>query len=120
MLYLFSGKERKADVRQHLEALMPLQLHGVKLVLLEIDLARHESHDLKDANRCAEFVNQVLQEQSDVVFATPPCNTFSRANWSWRPGPRPCRSKQWPRGFPWASAKDKECAEDGNHVFDFA
>ena len=61
VLHLFSGKERKADVRQHLEALVPVRLQDVKLVMLEIDLARDKSHDLRDAKRCAEFVIQVLQ-----------------------------------------------------------
>jgi len=119
VLYLFSGAERKADVRQHLETLLPAQLPDAVLSMSEVDLARDSSHDLKDADRCADFVRQVQQGQWEVVFVTPPCNTFSRAHWSRRPGPRPCRSKQWPRGFPWANARDKQRAEDGNHFLDF-
>jgi hypothetical protein len=89
------------------------------LAMTEIDLARDKTHDLREVKRCEGFVEQVRQGRWEVVFVTPPCNTFSRANWSWRPGPRPCRSKQWPRGCPWASTKDKQRAEDGNHFVDF-
>ena len=47
---------------------------------------------------------------------SPPCNTFSRARFQWRryPGPRPVRSRTWPKGFPWLSKQNADLVAEAN------
>ena len=49
------------------------------------------------------------------VIATPPCSTYSRArnHYNERPGPRPIRSREYPKGFPWLGQKDRVKADEG-------
>ena len=103
ILYLFAGKERKADLRDHIITLLGKGGSKCKLIMHEVDIARSGEHDLLNSERCAKFVEGVRRGDWDICFVTPPCNSWSRATWSSRPGPLPCRAQQWPWGFPWAS-----------------
>ena len=60
-----------------------------------------------------------LVDKMDAVLITPPCNSFSRSTWSNSRGPAPCRSAQFPLGFPWMSDSLKARAELGNVLVAF-
>ncbi len=57
-----------------------------------------------------------LLKEGYILIVSPPCNTFSRARFQWlrRPGPRPLRNVNWPKGFPWHSSKNKAVVEEAN------
>jgi hypothetical protein len=59
-----------------------------------------------------------LQEFNAVVI-TPPCASYSRAQYANSNGPRPVRSAAYPLGFPWLSGADKSRAELGSNFAAF-
>ena len=86
--------------------------------MTEVDLIRDSDHDLLNEQfqeKCFE-----LAAASDVVFATPPCNTHSRAPWSNQWGPVPIRNALYPLGFPWLSSALARKAEAANSLVTFS
>lgn len=55
-----------------------------------------------------------------AVIVTPPCSTYSRAQFANDQGPYPVRSNVRPRGFPWNSAPRRQKATLGNMMADFS
>eukprot|EP00969_Alexandrium_andersonii_P331471 14650279-Alexandrium_andersonii.AAC.1 len=55
-----------------------------------------------------------------ALVVSPPCNTFSRAVWSNRCGPRPVRDRENPRGYPWLTGALKRKCEEANALVDLA
>lgn len=113
MLYLFAGKSRAGDIRDHLTR---LQSH-FKFVLNvdEYDWEQDPSHDLSKTELWDKIFRKVESGFYDVIMLSPPCGTFSRARHNRRSaGPRPIRSKDWPWGFPWLSATDMSKAQLAN------
>ena len=113
VLYLFAGKRRQSDVGTFLRQ---LEKDGkITLDLLEFDIERSESHDLRDKALWEEICDK-LREGHWFLIVSPPCNTFSRARFQWRrhPGPRPLRNRNWPKGFPWLSSKNAEIVAEAN------
>ena len=55
-----------------------------------------------------------------VIVASPPCSTFSRARWANRQGPRPLRSAAYPRGFLRLTASRRKELTTANGLVDFA
>ena len=110
MLYLFAGKERKSDVRSFLTLLWegPIEMR-------EVDIERSPSHDLTSESLWASILSEIRQGKYHAAFFTPPCNTWSRARFSNRRGPKPVRNRHWPWGFPWLERKSRSQAEVGNH-----
>ena len=51
-----------------------------------------------------------------VDIVSPPCNTFSRARFQHQicPGPKPLRTKAWPKGFPWLAKAHKKVVDEAN------
>ena len=83
--------------------------------------------DLLDADIQSELEARIKDNQFDVVIISPPCSTWSRANYKPPPGgkpdPRfrkPCRSKQHPWGFPNYLPAGRKRAEQGNAFIHFA
>ena len=115
VLYIFAGEERKGSIQDWLRDLLPPSL---QLIMDEIDILSGDSnHDLAvAANRklCLEKVHT-----ADVVICTPPCSTHSRAVWANSLGPKPIRSRAYPRGFPWLSDAGRRKAELANLLVDF-
>ena len=100
VLYLFAGKERRADVGDHLRTLCAAT--GLQVKVVEVDILRDPvKHDLLSDQAWAELVRRVSDHEFQMVMATPPCNTHSRVVWANSQGPRPLRSKRYPMGFPW-------------------
>ena len=54
----------------------------VAINLKEMDIAVDETHDLLKAALQKEILNQVRRGEYEVVVASPPCRTFSRARWA--------------------------------------
>ena len=124
VLYLFAGQARKADLRWfledsvrccHLELTEPTALH-----LAEVDVIRGEQRDLGLPELRARCVQEVEEGRWDAVVATPPCSSFSRALFADDEEPHPVRSKQWPLGFPWLRAHDRQKADKATELAFFA
>ena len=83
--------------------------------LHEFDIERSPQHDLTDTSLWDQIYN-TLGEGNWVLIVSPPCNTFSRARFQHRqhPGPKPLRTRVWPRGFPWLSASNRAKVDEAN------
>ena len=109
MLDVFAGAERKSDVRDYLQ-----QFCTADLSMREIDLARSPAHDVTKDGLWASLLQEIRAGLYNVVIMTPPCNTWSRARFSNRRGPRPVRNREWPWGFPWLERRLRDQCEQGN------
>lgn len=112
-MYLFAGKKRQADVGSCLN-----KMHSdgrIALRLIEFDIERSETHDLL-ATICGTRSPHGYGRADGFLIVSPPCNTFSRARFQWRlhPGPRPLRSRTWPKGFPWLSGLNQAIVNEAN------
>eukprot|EP00434_Breviolum_minutum_P013170 symbB.v1.2.011607.t2/scaffold783.1/size170700/1 len=105
----------RADVKQCLKKLA--LKHHFELEIREVDIERSSDDDLTKSQLWDELLEQIRSGHFDVVFMSPPCNTWSRVRFQWQqfPGPRPVRNAAWPMGFPWLSAKQKEIVEFANY-----
>ena len=113
IVYAFAGHRRRADVHEHLQLLSGE--FGFTLEMHEFDLLRDEKQNLLDESFWEELKTLIRDLQPFCVIATPPCSTYSRArnHYSEKPGPRPIRSREHPRGFPWLAQRDKVKADEG-------
>ncbi len=112
VLYLFSGDVRRSDIHS---ALRQLCNSKVQLNMVEIDNLRDPvGGDLSQERQQEEVLADIGEGAYDVVICTSPCESWTRALFANRQGPRPCRSKDWPWGFPWAAPKNRARAELGN------
>ena len=111
---MFAGEKRKADLFHGLS--QAEHKFGLKLVCLEIDICRGSGHDVLDESLWSSLLSQVTARAFQVVCITPPCNSFSRATYTWTTsfGPRPIRSAEFRYGFPWLSSVQKQKALEGN------
>ena len=91
--------------------------HQFELEIREVDIERSSDDDLTKSQLWDELLEQIRSGQFDVIFMSPPCNTWSRVRFQWQrfPGPRPVRNASWPMGFPWLSVKQKEQVEFANY-----
>ena len=117
LLFLFAGVRRKADVRHHLQELCDAKLYI--LDMHERDLELHgEADDLLDSDVWQDSLQKLQNGSYDILMATPPCNTHTRAVWSNRKGPKPVRSREHPYGYPWLRGHAKQKCEDANLLID--
>lgn len=100
-------------MHEHLQAMADelkfcLEMH-------EFDLIRDSSQDVLVESFWLELIGLIQKCKPFCVIATPPCSTYSRARHFYKqsPGPRPIRSRQHPRGFPWLRDRDRQKAEQG-------
>eukprot|EP00435_Cladocopium_sp_Y103_P073759 s313_g45.t1 len=86
-----------------------------KLVLMEFDIERSPDHDLTD-DKLWDRIFDLLKEGDWVLIVSPPCNTFSKARFQHQqhPGPKPLRTRNWPKGFPWLSNENKKKILEAN------
>ena len=115
ILYLFAGKQRKGDIAYWFHKLK--EKYGCEIEIDEVDIERDARFNLQNSELQWQY-RQDLQ-QYNVAIVTPPCNSFSRLQWSSFNGPAPVRDKNWPRGFPWLDPQGKKRAEIGNDLVDF-
>ena len=119
VLYLFAGIKRKASVKEYI-AKYCKKFH-FKVKMFEIDILRcGRRHDLRYGPRRRKYLELIKAGNYDVVLASPPCSTFSRARWANRAGPRPLRLRQCPRGFPWLDKAHRQGLDLANLLADFA
>ena len=116
VMYLFAGGRRRSDVAAYLKE---AEASGkIRLILKEFDVERSPEHDLTNVALWTEII-ETLEEGQWFIIVSPPCNTFSRARFQRRhPGPRPLRTKAWPRGFPWLSNANRQKVEEANFFVD--
>jgi len=117
VVYLFAGKRRHSDVAAFLKK---AEADGrIRLELHEFDIERSPQHDLTDTSLWDQIYN-TLGEGRWFLIVSPPCNTFSRARFQQRQyaGPKPLRTRTWPRGFPWLSSANMAKVEEANSFVD--
>ena len=113
VMYLFAGRQRHSDIGAFLRK---AEKSGkFRLVLMEFDIERSPDHDLTD-DALWDKIFALLKEGNWVLIVSPPCNTFSRARFQHQqhPGPKPLRTRAWPKGFPWLSDKNKSKVLEAN------
>ena len=117
VMYLFAGKRRHSDIGSFLRKAEEQGL--IRLELRELDIERSSEHDLTD-DALWDSLFALLREGNWILIVSPPCNSFSRARFQYRlhPGPRPLRSKTWPRGFPWLSNSNSLIVQEANRFVD--
>ena len=76
--------------------------------------------DLLDNDRRQSLLQEIRDGGFNLVVVSPPCNTWSRAVWANKFGPKPVRSRQKPWGLPNLGPRDKQKAEEGNILLLFA
>ena len=119
VLYLFSGVSRRASIAESLKALC--KEDGMGLEVHDVDIhVGGTAHDLLDVSVQEEYIAQILAGEYDVVILSPPCGSWSRANWANDDGPPPCRDRFSPWGFAHNSAGQRRRAEAGNEFVHFS
>ena len=97
--YFFSGIPRKASIAAELERLC--RASGFGLLIEEIDLyVGGKEHDLMDKRTQDLYLAKIAAGDYDLILLSPPCGSWSRANYKGPPGPEPCRSRAHPWGLP--------------------
>ena len=116
VVYVFAGHRRRADVHEHLNQLA--HTLGFRLEMHEFDLMRDPKHDVLQEEMWKNLKVMIQELKPFCVIATPPCSTYSRARQFYKvsPGPRPIRSRQFPKGFPWLSHANKQKADEGTKL----
>ena len=111
--YFFSGIARKASIGQHLRQICIED--GFSLDFAEIDiLLSGEDHDLMNKASQDAWIQKVEGGEIHVSLPSPPCGSWSRANWANTNGPAPCRNRRHPWGIPHQRRAQQRRAETGN------
>ena len=66
------------------------------------------------------WLARVAQGDFDFVILSPPCGSWSRANWADDKWPQPCRDRANPWGFPQNSRTQRRRATQGNEFIHFS
>ena len=85
--YLFADKHRESDLAEQIK--VRLQGEGLLSEVDAFDLLRGE-----DSHELLEQIIEDIENKYGIVVSSPPCNTYSRLNWSQNPGPRPIPSRR--------------------------
>ena len=118
VLYLFAGGKRKGDMHFFLNEAGDKV--NVKLNMREIDTLRgKKKHNLLNFAIRDKIMNKESDGKFDVILASPPCGTFSRARHAQDNGPKPLRSARYPRGLPWLGGKALASVKNANTLVDF-
>lgn len=110
-LYLFAGEARRAEVGQ--------QLRNRGWMVQELDILRDKAHDFSIAEVASAILEQIKANHFMALLVSPPCDTFTRVKYANNFGPKPERSSQWPRGFPWLEDPQKRQVRLANSLTDF-
>ena len=118
VLYLFAGARRKSGLARSLRVACN-GLH-LKCYVDEVDVLRGgRSHDLLNKKRQEKILIRIRRGHYHLTAASPPCGSFTRARSANKAGPRPIRSKKFPRGFPWLQGASRLQARIANELVDF-
>ena len=110
-LYLFAGVKRHSSVKDFLTSL------GWKVE--EVDILRSRRQDLTKKKFSTFLLNKIKAGFYDAILGSPPCDTYSRVKFANRLGPRPCRTRVFPRGFPWLTGQQLRLVQLANTLTDF-
>jgi hypothetical protein len=119
VVYFFAGAKRKNSLAN---ILLDLGRGGdIFYDITEVDILRDPADDLLPSSARKLWLDRLKAEEFQVIIVTPPCNSWSRLVWLNNFGPKPCRSRNHPRGFPWADkgSVSRRHAEEGNIWVDF-
>ena len=122
VLYLYAGKKRRSDMHAKALALVKKLSRQRKMYIQlefeEIDMVRvGEDHNLLNPDMQEEILEKIREGYYDLIFVTPPCNTWSRAVFIDHKGPRPLRDRAHPMGRPRLRGWQRHKLEAGNaHV----
>ena len=116
--YLLSGRHRKASIAEELKLLCERSGFGLHFEEVDIMVGGGE-HDLLDSETSAKIEARIIEGDFDLIMLSLPCATWSRANYAGGSGPKPCRSKDYPWGFPNSLRPMRERAEKGNDFIHF-
>ena len=118
VLYLFAGAKRRSGLASSLRR--AFRGTDMKVNIEEIDVLRGgKRHDLLSKTRQARLLARIEKGEFVLVVSSPPCGTFSRARHANTRGPRPARSRTFPRGFPWLRGKARMHVQEANTLVDF-
>jgi len=125
---LFAGPEERVELAGPLRQAFSRGTGGSvspdRLQIVDFDIGLEKEYDYEEEESWKAAAERLLREGAngnfDVVYASPPCRTTSRARFANRQGPKPVRSRQWPRGVPWLAAGDKTLCEREDRRIDFA
>ena len=118
MLYLFAGRARPSDVREHLQNLC--KANSIQLEMVECDILRGAEFDLSKQEVWDSIFAQASAASFDAILFSPPCGAFSRARFHFagNNGPRPLRTRAHLRGFPWLRNSDLHAVALANFFTD--
>ena len=111
-LYMFAGAKRHSDVAHFLVLL------GWELI--ELDIVLSKSHDLSRQKVQMAWRKRLQANEFQALLVSPPCDTFTRVQFSNTLGPAPLRCFGEPRGFPWLHGPRWTKVNLGNILSDFA
>ena len=113
VVYVFASHRRRADICEHLENLTE-QFHDT-LDMHKFDLLRGEEQDVLDMDFWTWLIDLVRKIPAFCIITTPPCSIYSRVRhfYNKSPGLRSIRSRQFPLGFSWLTASNRQKAEEG-------
>ena len=86
---------------------------------MEVDVVYGKEFDLTKTKVKKRLMERARAKEFDVLLASPPCATFSRARYSGRSGPPALRSAAWLRGFPRLQGGKRRQVRDANSFIDF-
>ena len=109
VLVLFAGPKRKDDIGSC--------LGNAGVPVTEFDLVRGD--DLLDDGTRAGLMRAAREGSYGVVFAAPPCSTFSVARLQYSHGPPQLRSLMHPRGMPGRPPSDADHVERHNLLVEY-
>ena len=87
---------------------------GIQCRVHEIDILNSPDWDLSIGAVQQGLLDRINKGEFDVVLVTPPCSTWSRVRGANCRGPPAIRSRAYPWGFPWLSARHHKDADLGN------
>ena len=97
--YFFSGVPRKASICSYLQKFAEETGYGLEFHEIDIYVGGSE-HDLMDSETQEAWISRIVAGEFDVIILSPPCGSWSRANWANNDGPQPCRDRRHPWGLP--------------------
>ena len=98
-LYLFAGIEREASIAKHLVEMCKKDGHGLQFWSVDV-LIGGKGHDLLNRDSQNDFLRMIEEGRFDIQVLSPPCGSWSRANWSTNKGPALVEIDTTLGGFP--------------------